>query len=96
MLSILKNIVILIGFIATLALGYFLYIRPMGMDDSNSNLQLEITYKADRFVQRLNELKQIELSGDILADRRFTSLTSFSSPVQSEPVGRENPFVVSE
>ncbi len=94
MFTILKNTIILIAFFATLVLGYFLYIRPASLDDSNANLQVEITYKANRFVQRLNELKQVELSGDILADRRFSSLVSYTPPVQPEPVGRENPFGV--
>ncbi|MFM2381998.1 MAG: hypothetical protein RLZZ76_765, partial [Candidatus Parcubacteria bacterium] len=89
MLTILKNAIILIALCATIALGYFLYIRPTSNDDSNATLQFEITYKANRFVQRLAELKQIELNSDILSDSRFSSLTLFSAPVQSEPVGRE-------
>lgn len=96
MFSILKNILILIVFFVTIALGYFLYIRPASVEDSNAAVQLEITYKADRFVQRLGELKQIELSGDILADRRFSSLTTYTKPVQVEPIGKENPFEVTE
>ena len=75
---------------------YFLYVRPLSVEDSNAAVQLEITYKADRFVQRLGELKQIELSGDILADRRFSSLTTYTKPVQVEPIGKENPFEVTE
>jgi hypothetical protein len=94
MLNILKNIIILIIFVATLALGYILYIRPSNIDDSNLSKQLEVTTKANRFVQSLNELKQIELSGDILADRRFSALTSYTKPIQPEPIGRENPFDV--
>ena len=94
MISILKNIVVVIALIATIALGYFLYIRPSSFNDSNLNVQLEITYKVGRFVQRLNELKQIQITGDILADQRFSSLTSFTQPIQAEPLGSENPFAV--
>lgn len=94
MLSLLKNIFIVLALVATVGLGYFMYTqRNNGLSDSsNSALANDVAAEAAAFLERLNELKSIELETDILSDPRFSSLSNFTAPTQAEPIGRSNPF----
>ena len=40
----------------------------------------------------LNQLKTLKLDSSIFQDKTFISLQDFSKPLNSEPVGRINPF----
>lgn len=40
----------------------------------------------------LNQLKTLKLDSSIFQDKTFVSLRDFSKPLNSEPVGRLNPF----
>lgn len=96
MLSLLKNLFILLVVIATAVLGYYVYKEKNSdiVDSSNSGLAQDVTVEASEFLSRLNQLKQIELDSEILSDPRFTSLTTFTVPPEQEEVGRPNPFEV--
>jgi len=94
MVSLLKNILILGALIATLGVGYFMYVeRNSALSDaSNDALADDIEAEAAAFLTRLNELKNIQLETDILSDPRFSSLSNFTAPTLAEPIGRSNPF----
>lgn len=93
MFAIIKNIFILAAVLLTAALGYYLYVHQAGLDDSsNGGVGQNITLETAEFLRRLNELKAIELDNAIFSDPRFSSLTNFATPIQSEPVGTANPF----
>ncbi len=94
MFSLIKNTLIVLALLLTVALGYYLYIYSPGLEDSsNAGVRDDVSLKAARFLAQLNELKKIELNSDVLSDERFSSLTSFTSLVTVEKVGRANPFV---
>jgi hypothetical protein len=96
MTSLLKNLVIITFLVAALAVGYYLFIQnnqgsltaaPGGARDGGAaiNAQLQL--------RQLQELQQIEISGDLFADERFRSLQSFREPVRPAAAGRSTPFL---
>lgn len=96
MSSLIQNIIILGGIIVILGLGYYLYTQNSELDGGgNANIDAQIATDNADFLRRLQELRAIDLSGDIFNDPRFLSLVNFSAPVITEPVGRVNPFEVS-
>lgn len=44
------------------------------------------------FLELLQELRSVRIDTQVFSDPAFASLRDFSSPIISEPVGRENPF----
>lgn len=96
MTSLLKNLLIFLAIIATGAIGYYLYTQ--GNDPSakasNDAINASITLQTESFLKSLNELKTISLDGSIFSDPRFNSLTSYTSPVQAQAIGRPDPFDV--
>lgn len=98
MSSTLQNILVLLGVVLIAGLGYYLFAQNSDLDTSGANnraVTSQATVETEAFLRRLNELKGIELDGSILNDSRFTSLIDFSTEVQSMPVGRGNPFQLS-
>lgn len=93
MSSLLQNIIVIGGILVILGLGYYLYTQNAALDvSSDSDVSAQVAAETADFLRRLNELKAIQLSGDIFSDPRFLSLINFTAPVGSEPVGQENPF----
>ena len=92
--SLLKNSLIVLALLATAALGYYLFV----LDNSgvvavgNQRVTEQAELETQEFLQRLNELKDIELSGAIFVDERFRSLQDNSRPISPVSVGRSNPF----
>lgn len=50
----------------------------------------------DQTLQRLNRLEDIDINTEFLSAQTFTSLENFGISIQSQPVGRDNPFIPSE
>lgn len=93
MFSFIKNLFIIAAVLLTAGLGYYLYVHQAGLQDtSNAGVNQNVALETAEFLRRLNELKAIELNDAIFADPRFSSLTNFATPIQSEPVGTPNPF----
>lgn len=94
MFSFIKNIFIIVAVLLTGALGYYLYMNQSGAleDTSNGGIDQNVALQTTEFLRRLNELKAIELNDAIFSDPRFSSLTNFATPLQSEPYGTSNPF----
>lgn len=96
MSSSLQNLFVLIGLILVLVLGYYLYTQNQqaklssSIETVNNNVSLE---SAD-FLRKLSELQTISFqqSSSIFNDPRFISLVDHKVPIDSLPVGRENPF----
>lgn len=91
-----QNILIVGGLLLILGVGYFLYTQNSTLDTSNNAmLTNQAAVETAEFLRRLNELKAIELDGQIFSDPRFSALLDYTSPVLSEPIGNTNPFEVS-
>ena len=96
MKSILSTLFTILALLITVGLGYYLYVQRGIEDVSNTGLEADISTEAALFLARLNEIQEIQLSSEVLSDARFTSLLTYSTPIQDEPLGRENPFEVIE
>jgi hypothetical protein len=92
MSSFLQNSLIIGGILAIAGLGYYLYTSDSGSKSSDSEASAHIAAESAEFLRRLNELKAIELNGEIFSDPRFISLVDYSAPILSEPIGKPNPF----
>ena len=94
MVSLIKNIVVIVGLLALAALGYYLFVLERG-STINSGLSADVQQseiEAQEFLRRLEDVESIEISTAVFSDSRFQSLTDFSSEVDRVPVGRDNPF----
>lgn len=93
MTPLIKNILVFGGLVLLAAAGYYLFV--MNKDATISTDQIDLQQQEvqnEVFLNRLNELQQIELSVSILEDERFRSLVDFSTPVNTVPAGRPRPF----
>ena len=90
MSSFIQNTIILGGVLVLLGLGYYMYTQDSGVETTDVSAQ--VAAESAAFLNRLNELKAIELDGSIFSDPRFISLVNYATPVLSEPIGNSNPF----
>lgn len=96
----------LVLIIVMLAGGYFLLQQSDGALVSSSMLpgggigqstsSPEIDLAQDQTLQRLNRLEDIDINADFLSAGIFESFESFGISIQSQPVGRDNPFSPSQ
>jgi hypothetical protein len=89
MSNLLKNLLIALG----LAIGYITFVRD-AEDDSYlvSSSTPEAELESQQLLGMLNELKSLDVGGEILADPLFLSLKNFNSELGEEMSGRPNPF----
>ncbi len=96
MSSTLQNLIVVVGLLVIAALGYYLYVqnRDGVLSTSSEQLNTQVALESADFLRRLNELKEIDLSGDrLFSDHRFQSLISGRVPIEPEEIGREIPFL---
>lgn len=91
MSSLFKNIIIILGIIATAALGFYVFSQN-NSDTQGSNSVSNVSVESAQFLRMLNELKTIQLDDSLFSDARFTTLVRFSHPTTAEPIGTLNPF----
>ena len=89
MSSFIQNIIIVGGVLVLLGLGYFMYTQA---EYESTDVDMEIAAESEAFLRRLEELKTIDLNGDLFDDPRFISLVNYSVPVLTEEVGNPTPF----
>lgn len=94
MSSFLQNALIFLGLILLIGLGYFMYTQNtnLDVDSQNAAISMQVELETADFLRRLNELKAIQLSGEIFEDPRFASLIQTSQPLLPQPLGKHNPF----
>lgn len=95
MISVFKNILVVIALLLTLAFGYFLYLQNNNatLNIDNQDISINASAEAAQFLQRLTELKAITLDNTIFLDPRLSALNSYAGEVQAEPIGKSNPFL---
>ena len=72
MSSLLQNIIIIGGVVLIAGLGYYLYTQNASLDvATDSAVSTQVAAETADFLRRLNELKAIELKGDIFSDHVF-------------------------
>lgn len=94
MSSLLKNLLLVLGLVMLLGLGYVLFFRGDGvvLESENARITSEAARDADEYLHRLQQLRQIEIEEALFRDERFESLVDHRQAITPEPVGREDPF----
>jgi hypothetical protein len=92
MVTIIKNIVILIALLLTLVLGYYIFIQNNSDISNNEAVINDVALESQQFIALLNELKSIQIDSSVFSDPRFTSLRNLSMPIEPEAISRDNPF----
>lgn len=88
-----KNFAVFGGLAIVAILGYYLFVIK---DSSTISAGDVVASQADaetrEFLQRLQDLRTVDLDTDVLRDPRFKTLVDFSTDIVTVPVGRANPF----
>ena len=90
-----KNLVLVLGVILTLGVGYFFITQDFAMftQDQVEQQQLERLFaSSELFVERSRVLSSIEMDTAMFGSETFNSLQSFSSEPAEYAFGRTNPF----
>ncbi len=95
MSSTIQNLLAVLGIIIIGGVGYYLFIQDGSITGDTVSATNEASIQAAQFLARLNELKTLNLDDSIFNDPRFRSLVDIRADVNAVPVGRENPFAVS-
>ncbi len=91
----LQNLIAVLGIVIVGVLGYYLYVQDGTLVSRTVSTSNEASLQAAEFLARLNELKELNLDDTIFNDPRFRSLQDIRQDVIPVPVGRPNPFAVS-
>ncbi len=91
MSSVLKNIFTIAMLLAIAGAGYYFFVLQSGSELSVSRTN-EGELLTNEFIKRLNELQQIDLTGEIFSNPKFLSLVDFSTVPEPVTTGRDNPF----
>ena len=91
----LKNLLVLAGFIALVALGYYLFTeRDSGALSFVTSVDVspELLAKTSVFIQHRAELENLKLDTTIFTNPAFTSLRSYTTDIPEQQIGRTNIF----
>lgn len=92
-----KNGIIIIGLLAIIAFGYYLFVfEDAAVRQNNVSATSQAQVEARAFLRRLEDLRSVQLSTDLLSDPRFTSRVDTSTEPPFIPSGRPNPFLPAE
>lgn len=87
-----KNITVILGILTIAFAGYYFYAQTATTDTaSDADLQQMLANTAV-FIDRSQELDAMSFDTTVFQNERFRTLQTFTSPVESQPIGRSNPF----
>lgn len=90
-----KNIITVVGLLVVAAAGIYLFTqRDAATLVLNDSVQVSDAVLASTqvFIERRAVLESLTIEPEILRDARFTSLRSYTTPLRTRPLGRDNPF----
>ena len=90
-----KNLVIILGLATVGFAAYFVFMKqadPIVSFETNEAMLESMLANSQLFIERRQHLETITLGTDLFDDERFTSLRSYSKPIDKQPVGRPDPF----
>ncbi len=93
MSNLLKNLLIALGLAIVIFVGYVTFVRDSENDEylqSSSSPEAEL--ESQQLLSMLNELKSLNVRGEIFTDPLFLSLKNLSGDLGTETSGRPNPF----
>lgn len=93
MSNVTKNIVTILGLLTVAFAGYYFYAQKESLEPAVDEFDMqEMLASTEVFIARSQELGQMDFNLAVFEDSRFNSLRSFTDPIESQPVGRTNPF----
>lgn len=92
MMSLLKNLFVILGLLMVAGFGYYLYTTNGSFTLEGSQADLNVEAESAELIRKVESIKRISIDRSLFTDPRFTSLQSFATPVPVYPVGRPNPF----
>lgn len=92
MMSILKNLFVILGLLLVAGLGYYIYSSQGSLSPMTNDQDLNLEAESADLIRKIDSIKRITIERSLFSDPRFTNLRSFATPVPVYPVGRDNPF----
>lgn len=93
------NLSIVLGLITIAYAGYYMYTQKssntLSFDSTDQTMQ-NMLNNTQVFIGYRQTLNKIQLDTNLFKDERFTSLRSFTTPIQDRPIGRPDPFSETE
>lgn len=92
------NLAIVLGLITIAFAGYYMYVQRSVNTlnfDSNEQTMQNMLNNTRVFIDYRKTLDLIKLDVNLFEDQRFTSLRSFTTPIEESPIGRPDPFAES-
>ena len=93
MMSLLKNLFVIIGLLLIAGLGYYVYTSQGSLSPVTTNQDLNLEAESAERIRKIDSIKRISIDRSLFSDPRFTNLRSFATPVPVYPIGRSNPFL---
>lgn len=91
MSSSMQNLLIFLGLIALAAFAYYMLVIQ-GNSDLDTSMSESTSIESQLFLQQINQLKSVSIDAALFSEAAFQNLQDQSAPVESQPVGRANPF----
>ncbi len=94
MSPLLKNALVILGLVAVLALGFYLYLNQSDSElvTVNEGVRNQALIESQAFLRRLQELREVKLDDSLFFDERFQSLVDFRRETETVEIGRNNPY----
>ncbi|MEK7639109.1 MAG: hypothetical protein AAB388_03045 [Patescibacteria group bacterium] len=93
------NIIIILGLLTVVVAATFIINRQSATTlsfASDDQVLQNMQRNSQLFLERKQELEQVEFNIDLLKDTRFTTLHSYFEPVSDIKTGRADPFAAPE
>ncbi len=97
MSQVLQKILITLGAVGLMLLGYFLFVNPsqFALQESAVNpLADSVLIKTQAFIARRAALDRVEITSELFSDTRFTGLRSYTTPLAEQDLGKRSIFDV--
>jgi hypothetical protein len=92
MTPLLKNLLLALGLAVIGWLGYYLFLGEQDDVIVTDQATTEAIQRGQELLVLFQQVESITFNGGVLEDVRFTSLIDLHQTIESEPVGRSNPF----
>ena len=90
-----KNLSVVLGLVTVAFAGYYLFTQNSSGDlafNENDQMMTNMLNNTQVFIEYSQALNEVQMNIGLFEDERFQSLRSFSTPIQTQPVGRPDPF----
>ncbi len=88
-----KNIISILGILTATFAGFYLYTQISSNNTGSEDIVFQqMLANTEIFIARSQELDSMRFDLSVLEDARFRTLQAYTNPVESQPIGRSNPF----